>query len=216
MRLCFPQQPLTSAHLAELGSMMVLINCPACCNVMSWSHANGQRGSVSAFISCRLTASTVEQKTSSGMHQMKEQIIPLPGWHVHQTLKVCLPRLPPSNTFGHVQNWQQCEHVCAFSGYLPLKQLGEICCEMMSDQCSNTNRRSGTQRARWLSVLWIHSSSSSRASETQAASSLSLCPAALGSGLQSVHVAPWCLSHLPGLKNRKSGASCVSLHNLKF
>lgn len=45
-------------------------------NGASWSCAN----SVNTFISCRLTAAAVERETSSGMNQMKEQIIPSSPW----------------------------------------------------------------------------------------------------------------------------------------
>ena len=60
--------------------MTVLIIGHACCNSASWSCANGWPSSVNTFISCRLTAAAVEQKTSSGMNQMKEQIIPSSPW----------------------------------------------------------------------------------------------------------------------------------------
>ena len=59
--------------------MTVLIIGHACCSAF-WSCANGWPSSVNTFISCRLTAAAAEQKTSSGMNQMKEQIIPSSPW----------------------------------------------------------------------------------------------------------------------------------------
>lgn len=56
------------------------INGPARRNSASWSCANGWPSSVNTFISCRVTAAAVEQETSSGMNQMKEQIIPSSPW----------------------------------------------------------------------------------------------------------------------------------------
>lgn len=59
--------------------MTVLIIGHACCSAF-WSCANGWPSSVNTFISCRLTAAAEEQKTSSGMNQMKKQIIPSSPW----------------------------------------------------------------------------------------------------------------------------------------
>lgn len=70
----FPQQPLPLAHLTDVCSATLLINSP-----VPWNAAvptEDQAGNI--FISCRLTGSTVEQKTSSGMKQTREQIIPSP------------------------------------------------------------------------------------------------------------------------------------------
>lgn len=54
-------------------------------------------GSVNTSISCRLTAPAVEQKTSSGMNQMKEQIIPSPRMTCSSDPESAfLPRPPPS------------------------------------------------------------------------------------------------------------------------
>lgn len=66
------------------------VNGHSCCSDASWSCANGW-SSVNTFISCRVTAAAGEQKTSSGMNQIKEQMIHV---HVHQTLRVCLTYLP--------------------------------------------------------------------------------------------------------------------------
>ena len=66
--------------LREGWSTTVLINGHAFLNSASWSCANGWPNSVNTFISYRLTAAAVEQKTSSGMNQMKEQIIPSSPW----------------------------------------------------------------------------------------------------------------------------------------
>lgn len=60
--------------------MTVPVNGHACRNSASLSCANGWPSSVNTFISCRLSAAAVEQKTSSGMNQMKEQIIPSSPW----------------------------------------------------------------------------------------------------------------------------------------
>lgn len=64
---------LTQSHRSH-------INGPAHRKSASWSCANGWPSSVNTFISCRVTAAAVEQETSSGMNQTKEQIIPSSPW----------------------------------------------------------------------------------------------------------------------------------------
>lgn len=136
---------------------------------MCRSGANGRPGRVNTFISCRLTASTVEQETSSGMKQMKEQIIPSPWMTCSSDPESEFASLaPPQSTLGAggSANARACSHFI-------FHNWEKICCEMMSDRCGNTNGRSGTWRGRWPPT-YAHSS---RTSGTQAASSLFLFPA---------------------------------------
>lgn len=81
------------------------------------------------FISCRLRAAAVEQKTSSGMNQMKEQIIPSSPWmtcssdpeSVFASLaspKALLPKCSVGKSVYVCVNKCQC---CMFLGYPLLK-----------------------------------------------------------------------------------------------
>lgn len=68
-----------------------LIHGQPCRNRASWSCANGRPGSVNTFISCRLSRRHPAEWTK----WKSKLFLLLPGWHVHQTLKMCLPRSPP-------------------------------------------------------------------------------------------------------------------------
>lgn len=71
---------LVSFSVRDIRSLTVLTNGQAWCNSAFWSCANGWPDPVNTLISCRLPAAALEQRTSSGMDQMKEQIIPSSPW----------------------------------------------------------------------------------------------------------------------------------------
>lgn len=118
--ICHPfvQQHLLPlfTHLKEMSDPRLLINGHACHNTASWSCANGWP----SFISYRLSVATVEQTTSSGMNQMKEQIIPSsPCMTCSSDLEsVCLT-CPSQSTLAKIQQWWVCGHAsecaCLFS-----------------------------------------------------------------------------------------------------
>lgn len=90
----FVQQHLLPlfTHLKEMSDPQLLINGHACHNTASWSCANGWP----SFISYRLSVATVEQNTSNGMNQMKEQIIPSSPCMTCSSDLESLPHLPLS------------------------------------------------------------------------------------------------------------------------
>lgn len=105
-------QSFSSLSLREAWSMPMLINGYAPCNSASWSRANGWPGSVNTFISCRLTAAAVEQETSSGMNQMKEQIIPSSPWMTCSSDPESVFASLSQSSLAQMQHRQECVCVC--------------------------------------------------------------------------------------------------------
>lgn len=153
-------QSFTLLSLGEVWSMTVLVNGHASCNSTSWSCANGWPSSVNTFISCRLTAAVVEQKTSSGMNQMKEQIIPSSPRmtcssdpeSVFASL-ASLKALSPKCSTG--QSVRASVRVCVFSGYPVLIQLFFNHCRRWvgNRRTDNKHKLKLDLREWWMSAL---------------------------------------------------------------
>ncbi len=214
--------------------MTVPVNGHACCDSASLSCAKGWPSSVNTFISCRLTAAAVEQKTSSGMNQMKEQIIPSSPWMTCSSdpesvfaslssLRALLPKCGIGKS-GYV-----CMCVCMWASVRALLFSGyPLLIGLFQSLLANDEFQSIVATTCWNLIWWNGGCQHLMYSifplnlraATQAALSLSFSLPS-GSGLLSVQVPPcvsvrgsWPTWLLPDLENRKSAASWLSPLNL--
>lgn len=196
----------------------------ACRNSASWSCANGRPSSINTLISCRLTAAAAEQKTSSGMNQMKEQIIPSSPWMTcssdPESVFASLASLKALSAKFSASNGV-CERVCVFACFQVVLHLNTsfkipACRRWASDHGSNNKHKLRLNLGeRWMSALMYNIFPLNLRAETQAALSLPSClPFRQWSSICSCF--PVCLSqfwptwHLPDLENRKYAASWLS------